>query len=118
MSDDLGEWFAEEHARATDLGTSYAAAISVKEDAKAIASKILREIMKNGPGTQATLAMRTGLPLSQVWKRLSDLKNWGYIIPSGATMPGPSGRQQTIWILKPKKDNGNALYQESASLQT
>lgn len=93
------DWLAEEHTRSDDLNTSLLAAISMKDSAKALASKILREIIKHGPGTQTTLAARLDLPVHQVWKRLSDLKNWGYIQPSGYTMPGPSGRAQTVWTI-------------------
>jgi len=95
----MEDWFAEHHARSNDLNTSHLAAISMKEDAKAIAARIFKEIVQNGPGTQTTLAERTRLPTQQVWKRLSDLKNWGYIKPSGYTMPGPSGRAQTVWTI-------------------
>lgn len=96
------EFDPEKHSRTDDLSTSKAAAHSIV-NADVIMGKILAELQERGPGTQSELAQRTGLEVSQVWKRLSDLKAKDFIEPSGSTRPGPSGRAQTVWQEKVKR---------------
>lgn len=90
------EFDPEKHSRTDDLHTSKAAAHSIV-NASAIMGIILSNLKVHGPRTQAELAQLCGLHDSQVWKRLSDLKNLKRIEPTGLTRPGPSGRAQTVW---------------------
>lgn len=84
------------HSRTDDLSTSKAAAHSVV-NASAIMGIILNALKVHGPRTQSELAQLLDLHDSQVWKRLSDLKNKQRIEPTGVTRLGPSGRAQTVW---------------------
>ena len=103
MRYDPPDWTSDQHARRVDPHTSRRAAGSVQSSARAIADQIRREIETRGPGTFSELATRTGIGEQQVWKRLSDLKNWGLIEPSGEERPGPSGRSQTVWRVAARK---------------
>ena len=99
----MNDWDVNEHVRSTDPDTSLEAAISMQGSAKALAYRIFAEMKANGPGTQHTISIRMGLPAASVWKRLSDLRRFGLIEPSGFTMRGPTNRQQTIWQIKDKE---------------
>lgn len=95
------DWVSKEHARRDDLITSHLAATSMQGSAKAIAQRVLAVLIETGPGTFYEVAVRANLDPAQVWKRMSDLKNWGCIEASGQTRKGPSGRQQTVWRVRP-----------------
>lgn len=94
----MSEYDPHEHHRVDDPDTSKAAAHSISPvSADAIMGILLSALKIHGSRTQAELAAWLGLRDAQVWKRLSDLKNRGLIVPSGLTRPGPSGRQQIVW---------------------
>ncbi len=94
------DWVAHVHARVDDPGTSHTGAQSVKRRAQYIAARVLRSLKVHGPANFSALADRLHLEPSQVWRRLSDLKNQGLIEPTNETAPGLSGRPQTIWRAK------------------
>ena len=112
----MNEWNVDEHVRSTDPSPSLQAAVSMQGSAKALAHRILAEITVNGPGTQHTIALRMGLPAASVWKRLSDLAKWGFIEPTGFTMPGPSGRKQTVWKVKNKEGENAVTHPQTGAI--
>lgn len=91
---------AHKHARHSDLDTSHAAAASMKVAAQILCVQILAHLVSDGPQTFDEVSFHLKIPAARVWKRLSDLKNHGYIEPSGITRPGISGRAQTVWRVK------------------
>lgn len=83
-------------ARASDPGTSKAAAARVKEFGADFCSIILDEL-RNGSGTYEELAQRTGLRPDQVWRRLPDLEKRGLAVATGDERRGSAGRNQRVW---------------------
>ena len=78
-----------------------AAAESMRFKAGSLCTRIYECLRDMGPATQSQLAARMGLDRYQINKRCADLKNAGMIEDSGRTEPGPSGRSQTVWQVKP-----------------
>lgn len=84
-------WLA---ARNTDPETSRAAAASIdRRGLCAILERAYREAGASGL-TDSEAAERVGI--DGAWKRCSDLRRLGIIVPTGATRTAPSGRQQQV----------------------
>lgn len=84
-------------ARKRDPQTSHAAAARVGEFTGLHEARIVLALKDHGPMTVAEIARETGLQEQQTNKRCSDLEHKGAISTTGATRPGPSGRQQRVW---------------------
>lgn len=87
------------HARRENPPTSKAAAQSMKPTAGELCTTILDCLRWHGAQTFEHVAAKLALDESQVWKRLSDLKNQGLIEPAGTAI-GRTGRSQTLWRAK------------------
>jgi len=85
-------------ARKHDPRTSHAAAESVDRFANGHYALILISLRDHGPMTVAEIAVATGLGEHQCNKRTSELQRSGLISLTGGTRPGPSGRQQRVWM--------------------
>lgn len=94
---DLFDYDPHGHHRHGDMDTSEAAAYSIDHHARALMVKVLRHLQMFGPATQSELAVGMKLRPDQVWRRLSDLKNQGYIEDTGARRLGPTKRFQAVW---------------------
>lgn len=82
------------------MDTSEAAAYSIESSARALMMRVLRHLQRYGPATQSELAAALRLRPDQVWRRLSDLKNHGYIEDTGARRLGPTKRFQAVWCVR------------------
>lgn len=94
---DLFAWVDAHHARNSDPETSHQSAKEAKTFASGHALKCLNAIKEMGVATQSQIAARVGLLPHQVNKRLSDLHNKGFIIPTGRTLTGHANRQEREW---------------------
>ena len=87
----------EAQYRLTDPSTSADAAYSVARATVNHRVQVLKALKRFGPGTQEDMAYFTNLRVDQAWRRLSELKNQGFIRDSGKRRVGRSGRKQIIW---------------------
>jgi hypothetical protein len=85
------------HARATDPATSGAAAARAALRATSNAAQLLTGYRT--PATHEEAADRAGLSHETGHKRTSDLKQRGFIQPTGRTRPGKSGSQMTVYAI-------------------
>jgi hypothetical protein len=93
----LSIYDAAAHARRTDPATSHAAAHALAD--KATMMRALLNVFAGHTGglTSEEACHLAGYgPADGAWKRVSDLKTAGHIIPTGDTRAGGSGRQQAV----------------------
>lgn len=82
-------------ARATDPGTSHAAAASMRDTSKSHRAELLVAYRMHPQGlTDEEACDWTGI--SGGWKRCSELRAAGLIVDTGKTRPGKSGRLQSV----------------------
>lgn len=93
--------FSRTHARADEIDTSHDAASSAQSMAKRHKARVYAALKSGVPQTSEELARRTGLHHSQVWRRVSDLRNDGSVIDTGQRRLNRSGRQAAVWALAP-----------------
>lgn len=79
--------------------TSIEAHNSIKPDKSRLQRIILQGLRKIGRGSFRDIAEAAGLRESQVWKRLSELKDAGLIKEADTKICEVSGRRVTIWQL-------------------
>ena len=90
-------------ARESDPQTSHDAAESIVPFAHRHHGVILAALVRIGEGTFEEIARAAGLTPIQTWKRLSELdEKLRCIEKTGRTRPGSSGRQCTIWRVRPQ----------------
>jgi len=83
------------HARTTDPDTSSAAARRLS-DKRTMMRRLLRAF-EAGDSTAEEVAARCGYTAADgAWKRVSDLRNAGWVEDTGHRRPGSSGRQQMV----------------------
>lgn len=96
-------------ARSTDPDTSHAAARRLTR-ADSMRAKLLRTYCQHGGLTAEEASEFAGYgPADGAWKRVSDLRNLGYLCDSGLRRVGTSGRQQVVLQATPA---GRAAYLE------
>tara|TARA_Y100001963_G_C6756750_1_gene437310 strand:+ start:915 stop:1169 length:255 start_codon:yes stop_codon:yes gene_type:complete len=79
--------------------TSYEAYQSIKDGLPELQQKVLAGLQRIKRGSFRDIARAARLRESQVWKRLSELKNRGLIKEDGTKVCSVSGRSLTIWEL-------------------
>ena len=101
---DEGTLFHAPLHREPDRPTSVQGARDVKHRRTSQAMRLLAEY-KKGDLTDEEAAVRSGiaaLPKACYWKRCSDLRSAGYIVPTGATRIGSAGSAQMICAITPE----------------
>ena len=84
-------------ARATDPGTSHAAAASMKDASRGLRAELLAAYQTHPCGlTMDEAAVLAGIPTWAASKRISELRAAGLIVDTGLTRPGQSGRLQAV----------------------
>lgn len=91
-------------ARATDPGTSWAAARDAEPNAGTHRARVLRELREVYPEglTDYELADRLGLQQNSAGKRRGELRDAGFVEDSGRTRPAPSGSRAIVWTAVPR----------------
>lgn len=84
-------------ARATDPGTSHAAAESARELAARHVRIILAALEQHGPLGKDGIACRTRLDGVAVCRRLTEMQRDGLIALTGQTVLSVSGRREREW---------------------
>ena len=90
--------FPEPTARATDPGTSWAAARDAKPTAsagRALALQLLRE--HPGGLTDFELAALSGMQQTSIGKRRGELRDAGLVRATDRRRPSPSGSAAIVW---------------------
>lgn len=100
--DQLGLDFAATHSRRTDPTTSKRAASSMAVASEAQREAIYWSLVRAGGQslTADEIALREGMTLEQVCRRLPDLEKDGRVEPTGETRPTRSGRAARCWRLR------------------
>ena len=85
------------HARTRDPRTSHTAAAATRRK-ETMTRRLLTVYDRNTWGYTAEEASKIAgyTPADGAWKRVSDLTNQGWLIPTGLTKKGTSGREQRI----------------------
>lgn len=96
--DHLGPLFDAPLARTHDPDTSHCAAETVRPRRGGMLAALLAAYAAAGTGyTDEEAASAARLPLGAgYWKRCSDLRNAGYIKPTGVMRPGASGLAREV----------------------
>jgi predicted ArsR family transcriptional regulator len=89
--------------RSSDPMTSWAAAGSAKDLAKAHASKIIECLVKHGSLGKDGIAHHCGLESMQVARRLHELEREGDICLTGNVVKSKSNRLEREWRIVPKQ---------------
>ena len=95
-----------------DPTTSMMAGESVKDRLTNFRLRLLEQYEKNRTEglTDDEARSRAGFTRDHgYWKRCSDLRNAGYVAPTGQTRPGNSGRQQMVCVIT---DEGRDFFYE------
>lgn len=89
----------EAYARATDPGTSHAAARDMRgEEANRREKTVLYAIRNSTEGlTNHEIVRLTGLNWNTASTRIAPLRRKGLVKNSGLKRPGPSGKQCIVW---------------------
>jgi transcription initiation factor IIE alpha subunit len=91
--------------RNSDPMTSWAAAGSAKDLAKAHAAKIVQCLIKHGSLGKDGIAHHTGLESMQVARRLHELEREGEICLTGSVVKSKSNRLEREWKIAPLQRN-------------
>lgn len=91
--------------RNSDPMTSWAAAGSAKDLAKAHAAKIVQCLIKHGRLGKDGIAHHTGLESMQVARRLHELEREGEICLTGNVVKSKSNRLEREWQIAPIQRN-------------
>lgn len=104
-------------ARATDPGTSRRAAFDAYPAAHTRRWTILHVVARAGERgmTQSEVANATGI--AGVWKRLSELDQGGWAVPSGEERKGEAGSAQRVYVVTAKGREAVARDDASESRQ-
>ena len=88
------------HTRHTDPDTAHAAADSITRTAARQCNAIHRLIREHGVGgmTCAAVVVATGWLVQSVSRRITDLREQGFVVDSGRRRLGTAGRDQIVWI--------------------
>lgn len=90
---------AEAYARATDPGTSNAAAADVREEsASRLEDVVYRALLTHPTGlTSHEIVEATGLSWNTCTPRIAPLVRKGFVVDSGIRRAGPAGKQCIVW---------------------
>lgn len=87
-------------ARNTDPETSHDAAASAVSLASKHAAMILEALHKHGAMSPTGIARCLGLDRAQVFRRMSELEDRGFIYPTGRLLKSPANRDEREWAFK------------------
>jgi hypothetical protein len=93
---DKGEPDLPPVARVTDEPTSHAAT-PAPTSRTTIMRNLLAQFVRNEFTSEQATQGAGYQPADGAWKRVSDLRNAGYIQSTGRTRKASSGREQTVW---------------------
>ena len=97
----MTDLFEYASARRTDPLTSHAAAEAIYAQIPNLEAVVLRHLRSRSDGlTIDELVDITGIDKVTLSPRLRPLCKKGLAFESGATRPGKSGRQQTVWVAR------------------
>ncbi|AVR47229.1 hypothetical protein C7S20_19320 [Christiangramia fulva] len=83
--------------------TSIEAHEFVKDKKSRMHKNILQTLRVIGKGSFRDMAHAGGLKEAQVWKRLSEMKELGYIVEVGIKVCPESNRKVTVWAINESK---------------
>lgn len=91
--------FSRTHARRTDPATSHAAAESVVDITQSIQWQVMGVLIDADKplAVEQIVDRMPHLEKDQVWRRVSDLKNKGWVEDSGELHGNRNGRSATRW---------------------
>lgn len=90
----------EPRARATDVETSHAAAVSMSDSAASQRAEIYRHLLTVGPQTADRIDEALGLRLTSAGRRLPELRDLGMVEMLEATGLTRSGRHARLWAVR------------------